>query len=138
LTVLRETLTQYITFIRGERGVCTLLLCSLTTLLSCIDPSERISDKIPKVGPLLISLKNFLSVRFCGKYVIERAMRSWMYISSDSVSWFILRAKENIILYTQVLEQVATEVVINYFLKRIDLWIVFYGLYIFFAWKRPA
>jgi hypothetical protein len=39
LTVLRETLKQYITFNRGgERGVCTLVLCSLATVLSCINP----------------------------------------------------------------------------------------------------
>ncbi len=39
---------------RGERGVCTLLLCSLATVMSCIDPSVRIVTKSPKVGPLLI------------------------------------------------------------------------------------
>jgi hypothetical protein len=34
---------------RGER-----VLCSLATVLSCIDPSVRIVTKYPKVGPLLI------------------------------------------------------------------------------------
>jgi hypothetical protein len=44
LTVHRETLTQYITFKRGggERGVCTLVLRSLATVLTCKDPSVRI------------------------------------------------------------------------------------------------
>ncbi len=28
---LRETLSQYVTFNRGGRGVCTLVLCSLAT-----------------------------------------------------------------------------------------------------------
>ncbi len=37
----------------GERGVCTLLLCSLATVMSCIDASVRIVTKSPKVGPLL-------------------------------------------------------------------------------------
>jgi hypothetical protein len=55
LSVLRETLAQYITFYRGERGVCTLL-CSLATVLSCIDPSERIVTKSTKVGLLLTVL----------------------------------------------------------------------------------
>jgi hypothetical protein len=55
LTVLTETFTQYITFNRGgERGVSTLVVCSLATVLSCIDPSVRIVTKSPKVGPLLI------------------------------------------------------------------------------------
>jgi hypothetical protein len=54
LTVHRETLTQYVTFKRGSRGVCTLVLCSLATDMSCIDPSGRIVTKSPKVGPLLI------------------------------------------------------------------------------------
>ncbi len=38
-TVHRETLTQYIT---GERGVCTLVLCSIATVTSCMDASVRI------------------------------------------------------------------------------------------------
>jgi hypothetical protein len=47
----RDTLT----FKRGEaRGVCTLVLCSLATVMSCIDPSVRIVTKSTKVGPLLI------------------------------------------------------------------------------------
>jgi hypothetical protein len=55
LTVLTETLTQYITFnIGGERGVSTIVFCSLATVLSCIGPSVRIVTKSPKVGPLLI------------------------------------------------------------------------------------
>ncbi len=38
-TVLRETRMQYITFNRGgEMGVCTLVLCNLATVLSCINP----------------------------------------------------------------------------------------------------
>jgi hypothetical protein len=37
---------------RGERGVCTLVLCSLATVASCIDLSVRIVTKSPKVGPL--------------------------------------------------------------------------------------
>ncbi len=39
---------------RGERGVCTLVLCSLATVTSCIDPSVRIVTKSPKGRPLLI------------------------------------------------------------------------------------
>jgi hypothetical protein len=39
---------------RRERGVCTLELCSLATVTSCIDASVRIVTKSPKVGPLLI------------------------------------------------------------------------------------
>jgi hypothetical protein len=39
---------------RGERGVCTFVLCSLATVMSCIDASVRIVTKSPKVGPLLI------------------------------------------------------------------------------------
>ncbi len=35
----RETLTQYITF---KRGVCTLVLCSLATVMSCIDASVQV------------------------------------------------------------------------------------------------
>ncbi len=35
-------------------GVCTLVLCSLSTVLSCIDPSVWIVSKSPKVGPLLM------------------------------------------------------------------------------------
>ncbi len=51
LTVLSETLTQYITFNRGwERGVCTLALCGLASVTSWIDPSVRTVTKSPKVG----------------------------------------------------------------------------------------
>jgi hypothetical protein len=50
LTILRETLTQYITFNRGGRGES--VLCSLATVLSCIDPSVRIVTKSSQVGPL--------------------------------------------------------------------------------------
>ncbi len=32
----------------GERGVCTLVLCSLATLMSCIDASVRIVTKSPE------------------------------------------------------------------------------------------
>ncbi len=53
-TVLRETLTQYITFNRGEEK--GLYSSTLGTLMSCIDPSVRIVTKSPKVGPLLISV----------------------------------------------------------------------------------
>ncbi len=50
----RDTLTQYITFKRGgERGVCTLVLCNLATVMSCIDASVHIVIKFPKVGSLL-------------------------------------------------------------------------------------
>ncbi len=50
-----ERLTQYITFLkRRERRVCTLVLCSLTTVTFCIDPPVRIVTKSPKVEPLLI------------------------------------------------------------------------------------
>jgi hypothetical protein len=49
LIVHRETLTQYITFKRGgERGVCTLVLCSLATVTSCVVCAD--SEKIPEVG----------------------------------------------------------------------------------------
>jgi hypothetical protein len=44
--VLRETLTKYFTFNRGEEGY--LYSCSLATVLSCIDPSVRIVTKSPK------------------------------------------------------------------------------------------
>ncbi len=57
LNVLRETLSQYIIFNRGgggERGVCTLVIFSLATVMSCIGPSVRIGTKSPKVGPLLV------------------------------------------------------------------------------------
>ncbi len=37
-----------------KEGVCTLVLGSLATVTSCIDPSERIVTKSPKVEPLLI------------------------------------------------------------------------------------
>jgi hypothetical protein len=53
LTVLRETFTQYI---RGERRVFTLLLCSLATVLFCIDPPVRIVTKSSKEGPLYFIL----------------------------------------------------------------------------------
>ncbi len=33
--------------------VCTLVLCSLAAVLSCIGPSVRLVTNIPKVGPLL-------------------------------------------------------------------------------------
>jgi hypothetical protein len=36
---------------RGDRGVCIFVLCSLATVLFCIDPSVRIVTKSPKVGP---------------------------------------------------------------------------------------
>jgi hypothetical protein len=52
LTVLRETLTQYITFNRGGREESVLLYSSLAAMLSCIDPSLRIypqrGDKISR------------------------------------------------------------------------------------------
>ncbi len=51
---LRETLAQYTTFNRGGgKGVCSLVLCSLAIVLSCIYPSVRIVTKSPKVGPVL-------------------------------------------------------------------------------------
>jgi hypothetical protein len=59
LTVLRETLTQYITGTfnrRGDRGVCTLVLVLVVSqpVLSCIDLSV-------KVGPLLIFFISLVS-----------------------------------------------------------------------------
>jgi hypothetical protein len=43
LTVLREILTQYITFNRGGyRGASTPVLCSIATVTTCIDPSVRL------------------------------------------------------------------------------------------------
>ncbi len=39
---------------RGERGVFTLVLCSLAIVTSCINASVRIVTKSLKVGPLLI------------------------------------------------------------------------------------
>ncbi len=56
MTVLRETLMQYITFTKGGdvSVVCTVELRSLATVLFCIDPSVRIVTKSLKVGPLLI------------------------------------------------------------------------------------
>jgi hypothetical protein len=51
----RETLTQYITLTRGERGDCTAILYSVVfTLTSCIVPCVRLVTKSPKVRPLLI------------------------------------------------------------------------------------
>ncbi len=38
----------------GQGRVCTLVLSSLATVASCIDPSVRIATKSPKVEPLLI------------------------------------------------------------------------------------
>ncbi len=71
MTVLRETRTQYITINRGgRREFCTLVLRSLATLTSCIDPSERIVTKSPKVGPLLIfSISLVLYMVVCYKIV---------------------------------------------------------------------
>jgi hypothetical protein len=55
LTVLRETLTQYITFNRGGRRESVLCYSVvLQPYMSCLDPSERTVTKSPKVGPLLI------------------------------------------------------------------------------------
>ncbi len=54
MTVHRETLTQYPTLHLKERGGCTLVLCSLANVMSCMDLSVRIVSKSPKVGPLLI------------------------------------------------------------------------------------
>ncbi len=48
-------------FKEGERGVCSLVLCSLVTVASCIDASVQIVTKSPKVGPLLI-----FSISLCG------------------------------------------------------------------------
>ncbi len=64
LTVLRETLTQYITFTRGGRGESVLLYCVVLQpcFLFCIDPSMRIVTKSPKVGPLLYSNMYFPSL----------------------------------------------------------------------------
>ncbi len=45
VTLLRETLTQYITFNRA--GVCTLVLCSLATVITSVadpDPGSGIRD----------------------------------------------------------------------------------------------
>ncbi len=41
-------------FKRGGERVCNLVLCSLATVMSCIDDSVWIVTKSPKVGPLLI------------------------------------------------------------------------------------
>jgi hypothetical protein len=47
-------------------GVCNLLLGSLATETSCIDPSVRIVTKSPKVGPLLIfSISLFFYLSLC-------------------------------------------------------------------------
>ncbi len=56
LTVHRVTLTQYGTLHlkEGERWVCTLVLCSLATVTSWIDPSVQIVTKSPKIGPLFL------------------------------------------------------------------------------------
>jgi hypothetical protein len=37
----------------GERVVCTPVLCSFATVLSCIDPSVRMVTKSPKAGRTL-------------------------------------------------------------------------------------
>jgi hypothetical protein len=45
-----------------ERGVCTLVLCSLATVTSFIDASVRIVTQSPKVGPLLIFSISLISL----------------------------------------------------------------------------
>jgi hypothetical protein len=54
LTVLTETRADN-TFNKGGRGEsCTLVLCSFTTVMSCMDLSVRIVTKSPKGERLLI------------------------------------------------------------------------------------
>jgi hypothetical protein len=48
-----------------RRGLCTRVLCSLATVLSCIDHSVRIATKSPKVGgPLLIFSNSLLGILY--------------------------------------------------------------------------
>ncbi len=54
LTVHRDFHAVHYIYKRGERGVCTLVLCRLATVTSCIDASVLILTKSPKVGPLLM------------------------------------------------------------------------------------
>jgi hypothetical protein len=46
----------------GERGVYTLVLCSLATVMSSIDPSGQDSDKIPegRVSTYILHLSVFM------------------------------------------------------------------------------
>jgi hypothetical protein len=46
----RDSHAVHYIFKRGERGVCTLVLCRLATVMSCIDPFLRIVTKSPNVG----------------------------------------------------------------------------------------
>jgi hypothetical protein len=65
LTVHRDTLTQYITFKKGGKGIlyCILVRGSLETETPYIDPSVRILTKSPKVGPLLIFSISLLKLK---------------------------------------------------------------------------
>ncbi len=54
----------------GEREICPLVLCSLSTVTSCIDASVRIVTKSPKVGTLLIfSISLDAYHRFGSRYI---------------------------------------------------------------------
>jgi hypothetical protein len=62
----RETLTQwYITFKRGGWGFCSLVLCSLATVTSCIDASVRMVTRSPQVGRLIIFCISLVQVWNC-------------------------------------------------------------------------
>jgi hypothetical protein len=47
----RDSHAVHYIYKRKEREVCALVLCSLATVTSCIDPSVMIVTKSPKVGP---------------------------------------------------------------------------------------
>jgi hypothetical protein len=49
---------------RGNRGVCTLVLRSLATVMSCIDAFLWIFTKSPKVEPLLIFSVSLVAIKY--------------------------------------------------------------------------
>ncbi len=68
--------------------VFTLVLCSLVTALSCIDPSVKIVTKSPKLGPLLIF---FISVLDANKKIL----RSSHYVRSKNNLFLRIHKKYN-------------------------------------------
>jgi hypothetical protein len=86
LTVYRETLTQYIIHLKeGGESSLYLVLFSLATVTSCIDPSVRIVTKSPKVELLLyffhLSWYKYLSYLVAGFWTNHRRLQG-RYMSS--------------------------------------------------------
>ncbi len=69
----RDSHAEHYIYLRGERRVCTLVLCSLATEVFPIDPSVRIATKSPKAGPLLL-FSISLIVTTCS--VVEKTVKA--------------------------------------------------------------